>query len=63
MARYRIVTDDYAGYEVQAWHWWRPFWSGLSVHGNFANTFLRIEDAENFAQNGDVVKYIDRKGK
>jgi hypothetical protein len=54
--RYRIVTDDYAGYEVQVWRCWWPFW----WQAGFANTFLTVEDAEAFAirHAKGVVKYL-----
>lgn len=45
-ARYRIVRDGYAGYEVQAWRWWLPFWTQVG----FCNTWLSIEQAEAFAK-------------
>jgi len=41
MAYYRIVTDEYSGYEVQSWRWWWPFW----VQGS-TNTHNTIEKAE-----------------
>lgn len=54
--RYRIVRDSYAGYEVQVWRWYWPFWSEL----NFCNTHFTVEEAEEYArvQEGQVVKYL-----
>lgn len=58
MAKYRIVTDNYAGYEVQSWRWWWPFW----IQGA-TNTHYSIEDAEKYAQRlantQKVVKVLD----
>lgn len=55
---YRIVRDNYAGYEVQIRRWWFPLW----VQVNFINTHFSIERAEKYAKdhaNGDV-KYLGR---
>jgi hypothetical protein len=47
LRRARIVTDNYAGYEVQVWCLWWPFWRqpGISV-----NTHSSIERAEAYAK-------------
>lgn len=45
MAKYRIVTDKYCGYEVQVWRWWWPFWVQP-----YCNTHLSIEAAERYAK-------------
>ena len=53
--RYRIVTDRFAGYEVQWWRWWWPFW----IQGK-TNTHRTIEAAREYAQQGGervVVEY------
>lgn len=42
--KWRIVTDAYAGYEVQCKQWWWPFWY---QHG-FANTHPTIERANRY---------------
>ncbi|MCU7531580.1 hypothetical protein LRM64_20430 [Prescottella equi] len=52
MSEYRIVRDAWAGYEVQVRRWWLPFW----VQKGFTNTFSSIEDARDYALNGDVVE-------
>lgn len=41
--KYRIVTDKYAGYEVQVKAWYWPFWVELGI-----NTFTTIEQARAF---------------
>jgi hypothetical protein len=42
--KYRIVRDTYAGYEVQAWRWWWPFWMQCGI-----NTHLSVEEAKEWA--------------
>lgn len=42
MRKYRIVTDRFAGYELQSKVWWFPFW--LQVDG--INTNLSIDEAK-----------------
>lgn len=46
----RIVRDNWAGYEVQVWHWYWPFWSQVGK-GEFTNTNTHrtVEDAREFA--------------
>lgn len=48
--RYRIVTDNYCGFEVQVKRWWCPFW--VQCHGEHgpANTWPSVEKAEEFAK-------------
>lgn len=41
--RYRIVTDAYAGYEVQFRYWWIPFYIQYEI-----NTHQSIEAARAF---------------
>lgn len=58
MAYYRIVTDDYLGYEVQFWRWWWPFWASTG-----GRTFSSVADAEHYAlahSKRDVVCYLGR---
>lgn len=51
MAEYRIVRDDYAGYEVQARRWWWPFWWQTSSPDIFStNTKCNISGAEDLAE-------------
>lgn len=40
--KYRIVTDDWGGYEAQYKLWWWPFWLQLF----WTNTSSTIEGAE-----------------
>lgn len=60
MNKYRICTDTYAGYEVQARRWWWPFWSATGVHGRLTNTFSSLEDARNFAKGVRVVEELGK---
>lgn len=54
---YRIVGDAYAGYEVQTWRWWFPFWIQSET-----NTHISLYDAEQYAHKlaryGRVAKYL-----
>ena len=43
--QYRIVTDPYAGYEVQYRTWLWPFWMQPTIA-----TFRTVEEAEAFAR-------------
>jgi hypothetical protein len=56
MKKYRIVTDRYAGYEVQVWRWWFPFWLEVGC-----NTHPTLERARAFAEadKGRVVEYVE----
>lgn len=58
---YRIVTDEYSGFEAQFRPWWSPFW--LAV--DFSNTSSTIEWAEDRIRRhqsrtgrSTVVKYL-----
>ena len=58
MGEYRIVRDNYAGFEVQRRTWWWPFWR----MAGFSNTHLSVERAEAWAANHAQaeVKYLGR---
>ena len=45
--KFRIVTDNYLGFECQKWCLWYPFW----VQINFVNTHSNINDAIEFIEN------------
>ena len=52
VVRYRIVRDNYLGYECQVWKLWFPFWCQM----NYTNTFHTLERAIAFIENnGSVV--------
>lgn len=42
LTRYRIIKDAYAGFEVQTWRLWYPFWT----QKGYINTYQSIEDAK-----------------
>ena len=45
--KYRIVTDNYSGYECQSKTFWFPFWVQMNkIYG--INTFSEIEKAKEF---------------
>lgn len=44
--KYRIMTDAYAGYEVQVWRWWLPIW----IECRFANTHSSIDEAKKWIE-------------
>ena len=59
--QYRIVTDSFAGFEVQKRLWYYPFWFEIKDQNGFiANTHCSIEEAEELIKidknNGKVVK-------
>ena len=58
MAEYRIVTDGYAGFEVQKRNWWFPIWRQVG----FCNTHTSVEKAREFAKADcqQVVEYMGR---
>jgi hypothetical protein len=44
--KYRIVRDNYAGYECQIWRIWWPFW----VQMGSTNTHGTLERAEEYIE-------------
>ena len=49
--QYRIVTDKFAGYEVQKRLWYFPFWFQIKgEHGTISNTHKTIEKSEKLIQ-------------
>lgn len=44
--RYRIVRDNYAGFEVQVWRWWLPIW----IQAGGTNTHISERLAFEYAQ-------------
>ena len=56
---YRIVRDNYSGYEVQIRRWWHwPFWRQAA----WCNTHSSVEAAETFAEGHarSPVKHLGR---
>lgn len=52
--KFRIVADNWAGYEVQHKYWWWPFW----IQTGGTNTFPTVEMAERWAKTRGVVKEL-----
>lgn len=49
--RWRIVTDDYHGFEVQVrLSWWKPWMQCRGENGRRVNTFSTIEAARAWAE-------------
>lgn len=47
--KYRIVTDQYNGYEAQVKFWWFPIiWWQMHNYGGITNTFSSIYGAKQF---------------
>ena len=44
--QFRIVTDNYAGYEVQVRRWYFPFWQQI----DFTSTHITVSSAEKFIE-------------
>lgn len=49
-AIYRVVTDNYRGFEVQYRTPWWPFWQQCGCRGKGINTHRTLEEAEEFAR-------------
>jgi len=46
--KYRIVTDLFAGYEVQCKRWWFPFW----IQRRYTNTHKTVDKAKDWIDKG-----------
>ena len=56
--KYRIRRDAYAGYGVQVWRWWWPFW--YNFHSNTRHSITEAEYlARQHMEIGRVVKVLD----
>jgi len=44
--KYRIVADDFAGYECQCWRLWWPFW----IEMNGTNTHSSLDAAKKYIE-------------
>lgn len=55
--RYRIVTDNYSGYEAQFRRWWMPFY----VQCFFCNTSTNVDRARELIKRHaqSVIEVID----
>lgn len=66
MKKYRIVKDNWSGFEVQVWRLWFPFW----VQARGTNTHPSIEQARAYIDRGckevkvnNVIEEYDPKDK
>ena len=49
---YRIVRDNFLGYECQHKRWWWPFWTQMG----FTNTHRTIEEARTYIDKWKIVE-------
>jgi len=47
LRKYRIVSDEYCGYQCQVWRLWFPFW----VEMNGVNSHISLESAIDYIKN------------
>tara|TARA_R110000782_G_scaffold102995_2_gene190420 strand:+ start:40 stop:252 length:213 start_codon:yes stop_codon:yes gene_type:complete len=52
--KYRIISDEFAGYECQFRYFWMPFY--LQMNFPSCNTHFTLHEAKNFIENGSVEK-------
>lgn len=45
--KWRVVTDNYCGYEIQKKLWWLPFWFQTNKYGKIGgvSTFSTVDEA------------------
>jgi hypothetical protein len=48
--KYRVVNDNYNGYEVQSFRWWFPMWMQCWASGSITNTFSNLDRAKQFIE-------------
>ena len=48
---FRIVSDEYLGYEVQKKRWWFPFWIQINGRYPLVNTSSSLEEANKVIKN------------
>lgn len=63
LKKYRIVADDYNGYECQCWRLWFPFWIQMTEYGSFCNSFRDLSSAKAFISNSKQIiwKHMNNK--
>lgn len=55
--KYKIVRDDFCGYEVRIKRWWLPLW----YQAGWTNTHSSVEKAREYAKShsqNHIVKYL-----
>lgn len=60
--KYRIVRDNYAGYEVQVWRWWFPFYIQCGDVDGICNTHMSLESAKEFIKKRRSKKVVWKEG-
>ena len=53
--RYRIVSDNYCGYSVEAWRWYFPLW--IDIGSTYGSEIGAAKAAERH-KNGNLVKHL-----
>lgn len=53
--KYRIVKDNYGGFECQKWWIWCPFWTEM---GNVCNTHFSLDKAIKYIENDMTVVVV-----
>ena len=63
--RYRIVRDNFGGYECQVKHWWLPFWFELNGTNSHRTVELARAFIDTYAEvsRGEFVEYYQPKTK
>ena len=59
LKKYRVVGDNYLGYECQVWRLWFPFWCQM----DFANTHHTLERAIKYIESNRTVYWQSDKTK
>ena len=55
--RYRIIKDNYCGYEVQVWRIWFPIW----LQSNYINTHNSLEKAKKHIEDlRNPIEYVEK---
>ena len=52
--KYRVVTDEFLGYEAQVKFWWFPFWWFQMDDLCKTNTFSSLSKAEDFIESKKI---------
>ena len=50
-SKFRIITDNFNGFEVQIKRWWFPFWVQCNYY-DLVNSFSSIKEAKDWIKKG-----------
>tara|TARA_R110001592_G_scaffold198471_1_gene446709 strand:- start:271 stop:456 length:186 start_codon:yes stop_codon:yes gene_type:complete len=54
--KYRVVTDEHCGFQIQVWRLWLPFWLEQGFLGNTHHTKeLAIKQVEKLKNKNEVI--------